>query len=386
VNDEDAQAPPDGGPAAAGALLEVVREVVGEVRAPSRVPPVHLDDDLEGDLGLDSLGLAELLVRLEERFEGSLPEGLLADVETPRDLLRHLRHGWPATATESTSADGADPRAPAPVRGWRPAEPQERHRTQARDRPYRDRGRDARPPGRVRLTTVLYGAYAWTLFAGIALVVWPLLVVLPGLERRWRVVRAAGSVLFPATGNRLVVGGEEHLPRDRPYVVVANHASFLDPLVLALLLPPPVVFTAVAGLAVNPLVRVFLRRMDVHLVERGDRLRGVEDVRRLTATVRAGRIVAFFPEGRRAPRPGLEPFKMGAFRVAADAGVPLVPVSLRGTRRIMPVGRSAPRRARVRVVVSPPATTDRTGWQGAVELQRTAREAILRHSGEADLS
>jgi 1-acyl-sn-glycerol-3-phosphate acyltransferase len=126
--------------------------------------------------------------------------------------------------------------------------------------------------------------------------------------------------------------------------------------------------------------------MDVHLVERGDRLRGVEDVERLTATVRAGRVVAFFPEGRRAPHPGLEPFKMGAFRVAADAGVPLVPVSLRGTRRIMPVGRSAPRRAQVRVVVSPPATTDRPGWEGAVELQRAAREAILRHSGEADLS
>ena len=77
---------------------------------------------------------------------------------------------------------------------------------------------------------------------------------------------------------------------------------------------------------------------------------------------------------------------MGAFLVAARSGAPVVPVALRGTRAVLPVGRLLPRRATVTVTVAPPVTTQEAGWQGAVELQREARRHILRHSHEPDLS
>jgi acyl carrier protein len=236
-----------------------------------------------------------------------------------------------------------------------------------------------------RAAEAVYGAYAGALGLVFAVVVWLLVALVPGVRRRWRIVRGAGRLLFRLSGTRLSVEGTEHLPAGGRYVLAANHASNLDPLVLAVALPEPAVFAAIGDLAHNPFARVFLRRLQAHLVERGDRTRGVEDTRALTETARSGRVVAFFPEGRRSPTVGLEPFRMGAFVVAADAGVPVVPVALRGTRRALPVGRRLPRRGPITVTISPAVATVRSGWVGAVELHADTRAAILRHCGEPDL-
>jgi acyl carrier protein len=235
------------------------------------------------------------------------------------------------------------------------------------------------------LVARLHGARALALFALAALIVWPLVWVLPDLARRWQVVRRAGHVVLRLSGVRLTVEGTDHLVGEAPYVVATNHASNLDALVLALVLPPPVVFAAIEGVAVNPVVRVFLRRLNVHLVEGGDRRRGPRDAATLTDHVRAGRVVAFFPEGRRSHSAGLERFRMGAFTVAADAAVPVVPIAVRGTRAILPVGRVLPRRGPIEVTVCEPVRTSRTGWAGAVELHHATRASILRHTGEPDL-
>jgi 1-acyl-sn-glycerol-3-phosphate acyltransferase len=126
--------------------------------------------------------------------------------------------------------------------------------------------------------------------------------------------------------------------------------------------------------------------MHAHLVGGDDRAKGIADAQALTDTVRAGRTVVFFPEGRRSPAAGLEPFRMGAFLVAARSGAPVVPVALEGTRAVLPVGRMLPRRATVTVTVGPPVTTREAGWTGAVELQRAARRHILLHGNEPDLA
>jgi acyl carrier protein len=245
-------------------------------------------------------------------------------------------------------------------------------------------------PARVRAAgtkavAAAYGTYTSALCVLVAPVVWVLVAVVPGARRRWRIVRAAGRLLLFLSGIRVSIEGAEHLPPSGPYVVAANHASHLDPLVLAVVLPEPAVFAATGGLAGNPLARLFLRRLEVHLVERGDRARGVEDSRALTENLRSGRVVAFFPEGRRSHGVGLEPFRMGAFVVATDAGVPVVPVALRGMRRILPVGRRTPRRGPITVTIAAPVSAAHSGWSGAVGLHAATRTAILRHCGEPAL-
>jgi acyl carrier protein len=236
------------------------------------------------------------------------------------------------------------------------------------------------------LGATLYGLYAQGVLVVLGAVVLALVAILPDRPRRWRVVRRAGRLLFRATGVPIELRGTEHLPRAGPFVVAANHASHLDPLVLSLVLPESPIFVAVGELAEQPLVRGFLRRMGAHLIDRGNRVRAVEDRRELTDAVREGRTVVFFPEGRRSPAVGLEPFRSGAFVVAADAGVPVVPIALHGTRQLLAVGQRLPRWSRVTLTVTPPVSTDRSGWPGAATLHEGTRAAILRHCGEPDLA
>jgi 1-acyl-sn-glycerol-3-phosphate acyltransferase len=235
-----------------------------------------------------------------------------------------------------------------------------------------------------RAAARLQGLRIGAVLALAALVVWPLVAVLPGLDRRWRLVRRAGRVVVRAGGIPTQVHGVERFPTEGPYVVAANHASFLDPLFVAMVLPRRAVFSAVGGLADNPWVRVFLRRLEVQLVPRGDRRGGLDVTEALVEVVRSGRPVVFFPEGRRSTAPGLERFQMGAFTVASRAGVPVVPVALRGTRDLLPVGGLLPRSGRVTVTITEPVTTDGDDWAGAVELHRATRTAILEHCGEPD--
>jgi 1-acyl-sn-glycerol-3-phosphate acyltransferase len=234
-------------------------------------------------------------------------------------------------------------------------------------------------------TGMLYGVYAWTLFVLLAVPTWTLVLVVPTVERRWSLVRRAGLVLLWLCAVRITVEGSERLPERGPYVVVANHASFVDPLMVMVAVPGPVVFAAIGGLARNPVVAVFLRRVGAQLVGSGAPHATAAPTHPFEEAVRAGGVAAFFPEGTRSTAPGLEPFRMGAFVVAADTGVPVVPLAIRGTRQLLPADRTLPRHSDVHMTVAEPLRADEPGWHGAAELQRAAREAILRHLDDADL-
>lgn len=371
---ERGEHPDPSGDGGVEALLLAIREILGDVGRGQAARVVGLDSHLDADLGLDSVSVAELLVRTEELFGVSLPEETLATARTPGDLLTAV-----AVATDPVPhrVEGAG-RIPAGP-GWSNV-PGEVPLAPPRSLPVRPDG------GSRRAAAGLYGIWALAVFSALAAAVWLLIVLLPTVRLRWRLVRGAGHLLPALVGVPVHVEGAHHLPRDRPFVMVANHPSHLDPLVLMRLLEEPAVFTAVAGLADHPVLGLGLRRMHAHLVSRGDRVRGVADAQALTDTVRAGRTVVFFPEGHRSPTPGLEPFRMGAFLVAARTGAPVVPVAIQGTRAVLPVGRLLPRRATVTVTVGPPLTTQEAGWQGAVALQRAARRLLLRHGDEPDLA
>jgi 1-acyl-sn-glycerol-3-phosphate acyltransferase len=168
-------------------------------------------------------------------------------------------------------------------------------------------------------------------------------------------------------------------------VLVANHASILDGLVLAAVLPGPLVFPAAGELASARIAGPFLRRIGAVFVDRADRKEAAAASRRLLEAARQGAVLAFFPEGTMSRVPGLHPFRMGAFVVSEEAGLPLVPVALRGTGRILRGDRRFPRHGRIEVSITAPLTPTRPGWPGAVELRAAARRALLAELDEADL-
>ena len=131
---------------------------------------------------------------------------------------------------------------------------------------------------------------------------------------------------------------------------------------------------------------LFLRRIGAVFVERFDKQRGVADTRIIMLTVQAGQSLMFFPEGTFTRMPGLLPFRMGAFVVAVDLDVPVVPVTIRGTRSLLRSDTWFPRHTAVRVSVGAPILADGEGWEAAVKQRDLARAALLAHLGEPDLA
>jgi len=236
------------------------------------------------------------------------------------------------------------------------------------------------------LRAELFSGYAWTVFGLLALVTWVGVLVLPRSAWRWAVVRGAIRTARVITGTGLSVDGAGKVPaQDRPLILVANHASFLDALALIEAVPRPLCFVAKRELGERFYLRWPLLRLGTLFVERFDVQRSAREAVQLAEAVGAGRSLAFFPEGTFRDAPGLLPFRMGAFQTAAETGVPILPVALRGTRQILGGNSLKLRRGTVRVLVTDPLSAEGPDWRAAVALRDKAREWILRHCGEPDL-
>jgi 1-acyl-sn-glycerol-3-phosphate acyltransferase len=236
---------------------------------------------------------------------------------------------------------------------------------------------------------LLYAAWFWGAFALAAPGLWILLVITPGLERRRRLARSIGRLLAFLTGTRLQGDGLENLIGDGgagpgPCLVAANHQSFLDAFVLTAILPPRFAFVAKRELGRYAVARLFLRRLGTIFVERFEPGQGVEETNKVLDVVRGGDSVVIFPEGTFRRGAGLLPFRLGAFVVATEAGVPVVPVVVHGTRSKMRGDSFFPRRGGAGVTALPPVPPEGTGWNAAVRLRDAVRAEILAACGEPD--
>jgi 1-acyl-sn-glycerol-3-phosphate acyltransferase len=230
----------------------------------------------------------------------------------------------------------------------------------------------------------IYAAYLWALFSVFALGVLAALLV-PGSARRRRAVRLLMRALVRVSGLPILVRGLENFPRE-PVMVVANHSSYLDSFLLFATLPDGLCFVAKRELAGYPVVGTLLRAYGMRFVERSDTERSVRDSRELSRFAGGGESLVFFPEGTFTRAPGLLPFHMGAFVVAAAAGMPVLPVAVRGTRSVLRDGDWLPRRGVIQVLAAPLLRPQGKDWAAALALRNRARAGILAHCGEPDLA
>lgn len=230
-----------------------------------------------------------------------------------------------------------------------------------------------------------YAGWWWGILVVLAAPVWVGVVVLPSRSWRHGLVRRGAWTFLTLTGLRPEVHGLTALPSG-PSVIVSNHASYLDALVLSAVIPRSPVFIAKKELASQHVAGPFLKRLGTVFVRRGDMVAGLEDTETALMAVSRGDVVVAFPEGTFTRRPGLRAFRMGAFAVAAEAGVPVVPVTLRGTRSVLRSGQWFPRQVPVTLTVANPISPDGSDFHAIVRLRDTARDTILAAVGEPDLS
>jgi putative phosphoserine phosphatase/1-acylglycerol-3-phosphate O-acyltransferase len=241
----------------------------------------------------------------------------------------------------------------------RPLNPDRRLAGLARDRGwpvrrFQSRGRPGLEP--LARTALAYGSLVPATLAGVG-------VSLLNRSRRDGVNLTASTwadLASALAGIQLRVEGEEHLWSHRPAVFIFNHQSGVDPLLLAKLLRRDFTGVGKQELRRHPVFGPAFAFAGVVFIDRADSGKAIAALRPAVAALRAGRSIAIAPEGTRSRTPTLGRFKKGAFHIAMQAGVPIVPIVFRNALDVLPRGALVLRAATVEVVVLPPVET--TGW------------------------
>jgi 1-acyl-sn-glycerol-3-phosphate acyltransferase len=231
---------------------------------------------------------------------------------------------------------------------------------------------------------MLYATWWWIVVALSFVFAWFAVMVLPRLDWRWRAVRAIARAALAAIGVPVAVAGLDRVPRGNA-ILVFNHSSYMDALVLSAVLPGEPLYVVKRELAGQSFAGPFLRRLGALFVERYDVSGSLADTEAIIAAARQGRNIVYFPEGTFTRRPGLSGFYLGAFKVAAEAGLPVLPGIIRGTRSMLRGEQWFPRWTPLSIQIEDAVKPDGTDFASLLQLRDAVRKVVLAHCGEPDL-
>lgn len=202
-----------------------------------------------------------------------------------------------------------------------------------------------------------------------------------------RFARGWARSILAVAGISVRVLHRERAGRGKSVIVVANHESFCDILVLLATLPMQVRFLAKRSVFRVPVLGWSIAAAGFVPVDRGDRARGAATVGIALDRLRGGRSLVIFPEETRTREGELLPFKRGAAHLAIKAGLPLLPIGIAGTFRVLPRGAWEIRPGRVVVSVGEPIAVSGRTLRDRVSVTEETRDAIaaLREEARAAL-
>jgi len=235
-----------------------------------------------------------------------------------------------------------------------------------------------------RWREILFGLWGWTVFCLCILFGLLVALLVPGAERRARYLTGTSRAIFVLSGADVTVEGLENLPEGH-CVVVANHASYLDGVLLKGYLPARFSFVIKGEMRDIPIVHFMLRRAGSKFVERFEAAGSTRDARTLVKAAKGGESLAFFAEGTFRDYPGVARFRPGAFVSAIKGKLPVVPIVIRGTREMHPGDPKLPKPVPLRVKILPAITPDDPAYGNQRDLAEKARQQIIAVLGEPDL-
>lgn len=181
-----------------------------------------------------------------------------------------------------------------------------------------------------------------------------------------------GGTILKGIGIRTKVHDEARLDPNLPYIFVSNHQNALDILALSAALPYPFGFLAKAELERVPFLGFAIRNSASVLIDRSDPRRSLQSIKEAGERIRGGNSVLVFAEGSRSYTSTVGPFKKGAFVLAIEAGVPLVPVALVDAYKLLDERRKLVRPGEIQIRIGAP-----------IELEGLKRKDIPRVMDEA---
>ena len=230
-----------------------------------------------------------------------------------------------------------------------------------------------------------YGGYTGLVLLVTLLPGWMLVSLASNPEAVARISRGWAGLFLRMIGCPVRVEGAHHLKATGPCVLVANHSSYLDPVVMLAGLPVNFLFVAKHEVSGWPVIGTVIRKAGHLIVDRKDAAQSLAGSEQIEDSLRTGSSVLLYPEGTFTPATGVRPFKLGAFKAAVSTSLPVLPIALAGTRRFLRDQTWLPRRGPIHMVIRPPLIPKENHWREVVRLRNTARAEITRYSGEEAL-
>ncbi len=137
---------------------------------------------------------------------------------------------------------------------------------------------------------------------------------------------------------RQKVTGQENIPQDGPFIIVANHSSLLDPVILGVSVRPKIIFIAAAYLFEIHWLGYLLRKANSIPIYRENYADNIESIKQALKILQKGGVLGIFPEGGVDRQKNNLPIKAGAAFLATRVGVPIVPIKIKGVDKVLPRG------------------------------------------------
>ena len=199
----------------------------------------------------------------------------------------------------------------------------------------------------------IYSFYIYCLVILLVLPLTVLLTIIPSLSQRRSLTRWMCKTIFFMSGIQVKLSGLENLPPE-DCIVIANHSSYLDGLLLMAALPPRFSFVIKREVTIVPVLHLVLRRIQSHFVERDNRAAAAQHLKKLIRYAADGNSLGIFPEGTFRVESGLRPFQKGAFAVAHKTNHALVPIFIHGARQALPAEEWKIKRVPIQIYIQKP--------------------------------
>ncbi len=183
--------------------------------------------------------------------------------------------------------------------------------------------------------------------------------------------------LFYTTGSSIRVLGQENVPADQPVLFVSNHQSHMDSVIIHGFINKPKGFVSIVEVLKIPVIRTWMKYMRCVFLDRSNIRQSLGCLEQCAETLRQGYSMVIFPEGKLNEGGEVAEFKKGCLKVAQKAAVPIVPVTIRNSYKVMNKDGSRIKSAATECIISEPVDVISVG-KSEKELMNTVREIIVR--------
>ena len=186
-------------------------------------------------------------------------------------------------------------------------------------------------------------------------------------------------LMFYMSGSRIKLSGKENIPKDKPVIFVSNHQGHMDSVIIQGFIKKPKGFVAIKEYGDFPIVGTWMRHMGSVFVDRNNSRQTCININKAVDNLNRGQSMVVFPEGKLNDGAQTFAFERGWLRLAAKSGVPIVPITIKGSHKILSYNGKNMWPAKVECIISEPIENYAIKRDGGQAFLEDLRNTISKH-------